>query len=65
MFTADQIKFMIDRHFGIDFSKPLDDNALNQIEDKAADVLQYDGFDKEYEPTAAGTMAESIIDALT
>lgn len=64
MFTKEQIDFMIREDFGIDFSKPLTEDDYDQIEDKAVEIIQHGGFDKNYEPTPLGTMAESIIDAI-
>lgn len=64
MFTKEQIDFMLMHEINVDFSKPLSDDDLDLIDDKVSLLLQTEGFDKDYEPTAVGTMAESIMDAL-
>ena len=64
MFTKEQIDFMLKHEISIDFSKPLSDDDLDLSDDKVSLLLQTEGFDKDYEPTPIGTMAESIMDAL-
>lgn len=64
MFTKNQIDFMKDKGFKIDFDKKLSDDDYILIEEMASHLLQTEGFDKDYEPTQTGKMCEIIIDAM-
>ena len=63
MFTEEQIAFMKGLGIRANFNAPSDDEAV-LIEDRVATCLQEHGFDKDYMPTAIGTMCESILDEL-
>lgn len=64
MFTKNQIDFMKNKGFGIDFDKKLSDADYILIEEKVSHLLQTEGFNKDYEPTQTGKMCETIIDAI-
>lgn len=64
MFSNAQIRFMREHGITVDFNKPLSDDDFFKIDDVIADLLQIKGFDSDYEPTAKGTMCESILDTL-
>lgn len=61
MFTEEQISFMKKLGIRAHFDAPTDDEAV-LIEDRVATCLQEHGFDKDYMPTAIGTMCEAILD---
>jgi len=61
VFTEEQISFMKKLGIRANFNAPSDDEAV-LIEDRVASCLQEHGFDKDYMPTAIGTMCESILD---
>lgn len=63
MFTEEQSSFMEKLGIRAHFDAPTDDEAV-LIEDRVASCLQEHGFDKDYMPTAIGTMCESILDEL-
>ena len=64
MFTKNQIDFMRNRGFDIDFNNKLSDDDYIKIEKKASHLLQTEGFDENYEPTQIGIICEEIIDAV-
>ncbi len=63
-FSKNQIEFMKEIGISVDFSKQLSDADYEAIEEKVAEHLQKNGFDKDYLPTEDGKMCESILDAL-
>lgn len=63
-FNEEQTDFMKRIGISIDFSKPLRDDQLEQIEEKASEHLQMKGFGKDYSPTADGKMCEEILDMM-
>ncbi|MFD1464647.1 hypothetical protein ACFQ4L_00885 [Lapidilactobacillus mulanensis] len=64
MFSKSQIDFMQSHQFEVHFSKKLSDQDYINIEEKASNLLQTEGFDVNYEPTELGTMCEAIIDSI-
>ena len=63
MFTEKQISFMEKLGIRAHFDAPTDDEVV-LIEDLVSSCLLEHGFDKDYMPTAIGTMCESILDEL-
>ncbi|MBO7251397.1 MAG: hypothetical protein J6V25_02100 [Oscillospiraceae bacterium] len=63
-FSEEQMELMKRIGISIDFSKPLRDNHLEQIEEKVSEHLQLKGFDKDYSPTADGRICEAILDMI-
>lgn len=63
-FSEEQTDFMKRIGISIDFSKPLRDEQLEQIEEKVSEHLQMKGFGKDYSPTVDGKMCEEILDMM-
>lgn len=63
MFTQQEINFM--KGLGLDFQfSNLSDNEWIEIEDKVGDQLVLCELDKDYKPTPAGKICESILSKL-
>lgn len=64
MFSVNEMNFIKSLGVNADFNS-LTDNILVEIEEKVSDVLQINGFDKNYNITQIGKWCERILDKLS